>query len=84
MKATEFRKYIMQVMQESHHDDYWISTNFVCTDLDEIYHIQATPQRVGTNLNILKRLGYVDRLDEMPVWKLTNKGVTVNTSTVVF
>lgn len=85
MNAKQFRKAIMEVMQETHSDAYWISTNMVDAVLVEEHQIfEATPQRVGTNLNILKRFGYVDRLNETPAWKLTEKGIKCDLNKITF
>ena len=85
MKPTEFRKCIMKAMQDNHDDRYWISTNMVDAILNAEYCIYDTsPQRVGTNLNILKRLGYVNRYNDMPVWKLTRKGAKCDLAKICF
>ena len=78
MTPVQFRTAIMKVLQRTHDDDYWISTNMVDDDLLEQGIMETTTQRVGTNLNILKRLGYVDRLGTANVWKLTPKGVKID------
>lgn len=75
MRPVPFRREIMRVLRNNHDGRYWISTAMINEELENDC-IDSTAIRVGTNLNILQRRGYVRRLNQLPVWRLTEKGLT--------
>lgn len=76
MRPIDYRKLIMRRMRELTNEEYcWISTNLIN---EELGIDDTTPQRAGTNLNVLQRRGYVRRLKTLPLWRLTSKGREVS------
>lgn len=85
MKPMDYRKQIMKVIIENDGADYWISTNAINDILYYDYNIEDTSsRRVGTNLNLLKRLGYIDRYNTMQLWRLTEKGKNCDLAATTF
>lgn len=78
LTPMQYRKLLMEKMLELNDDNYWISTNLLN---EELGITETSPQRVGTNLNIMQRRGYVRRLDNLQLWKLTPRGKEVNIKT---